>query len=119
MMAKKTITQLVDDIDGTVLDDGTGETIEFGLGRKTYSIDLTKDNADSLRLALKPYLDHATPNGKVRRSTRTGQTGGSGRSPAELKNIREWARDQGYTVAPRGRISADVLRAWDQAKTAK
>lgn len=118
-MAKKTITQLVDDIDGTVLDDGAGETIEFGLGRKTYSIDLSKDNADSFRLALKPYLDHATPNGKARRSTRTGRTGGSGRSSAELKNIREWARDQGYAVAPRGRISADILRAWDASKSAK
>lgn len=118
-MAKKTIIQLVDDIDGTVLDDGAGETIEFGLDRKTYSIDLSKDNADSLRLALKPYLDHATPNGKTRRSARTGRPGGSGRSSAELKNIREWARNQGYIVAPRGRISVDILRAWDETKPAK
>ena len=41
--------------------------------------------------------------------------GGSGRSKADLAKIRAWARDNGHQVSDRGRISASVQDAYDQA----
>ncbi len=39
-MAKKHITQLIDDLDGTVIDDGT--TVHFSLEGRAYEIDLSE-----------------------------------------------------------------------------
>jgi hypothetical protein len=47
-MAKKTTTQLVDDIDGTILgEDGT--TVSFSVDGTSYEIDLGAEHADELR----------------------------------------------------------------------
>lgn len=114
-MAKKTIVQLIDDIDGTVLEPGEGESIEFSIDGKSYSIDLTSKNAKALRSALKPYMDHASSSRSTRRSSRAKKTGGATRSAKELQDIRQWARDKGYTVASRGRIKSEILQAYDAA----
>ena len=51
-MARKIVHQLVDDLDGTVLEVGSGETILFSLDGTAYEIDLTDENAAALRDAL-------------------------------------------------------------------
>lgn len=56
-MAQRTITTLVDDLDGTDLGRGTGQTIQFGIDGRVYEIDLSDDNATALREALRPYAD--------------------------------------------------------------
>jgi hypothetical protein len=56
-MAQRTITTLIDDLDGTELKRGSGETIRFGIDGRTYEIDLSDDNAQALREALQPYTD--------------------------------------------------------------
>lgn len=56
-MAQRTITTLVDDLDGTDLERGSGETIRFGVDGRTYEIDLSDDNAQALREALQPYTE--------------------------------------------------------------
>lgn len=56
-MAQRTITTLVDDLDGTDLEPGSGETIRFGIDGRTYEIDLSADNAGALREALRPYTE--------------------------------------------------------------
>ncbi|MGV3712852.1 histone-like nucleoid-structuring protein Lsr2 [Pseudolysinimonas sp.] len=53
-MARRTIIQLVDDLDGTVIDEG--RTVTFALGTKTYEIDLTAENVTRLQDALDPYI---------------------------------------------------------------
>ncbi|WP_294981886.1 Lsr2 family protein, partial [uncultured Microbacterium sp.] len=55
-MARKIVHQLVDDLDGTVLEVGDGETVLFSLDGTAYEIDLTTDNAAALRDALAPYV---------------------------------------------------------------
>jgi hypothetical protein len=50
-MARKIVHQLVDDLDGTVLEPGEGETVLFSLDGAAYEIDLTDDNAAALRAA--------------------------------------------------------------------
>src|SRR5699024_3391344 len=114
-MAKQTYVQLIDDIDGTVLGPDNGESVSFGLDGKTYSIDLSETNAQGLRSALKKYIDHATTVKGSRRASRAAKSNGSRRSAQELKHIRQWARDKGYTVADRGRIRSEILDAYDTA----
>lgn len=56
-MAQRMITTLIDDLDGTDLERGSGETIRFGVDGRTYEIDLSDDNAAALREALRPYTE--------------------------------------------------------------
>lgn len=53
-MAKKIVVSVIDDIDGSEW----AETVSFGLDGVSYEIDLAKANADTLREALSPYVDH-------------------------------------------------------------
>ena len=111
-MAQKVNIVLVDDIDQSEAD----ETVSFGLDGKEYAIDLNTKNASALRDALAPYVAHArSAGGRSRRSG--GGGGGSARSaggptPAE---IRAWARENGFDVPERGRVSAEVRDAYNAA----
>lgn len=113
-MAQKVNIVLVDDIDETEAD----ETVSFGLDGKEYAIDLNTDNATKLREALAPYVAHARPvSGRGGRrssgggSSRTASSSG-GPAPAE---IRAWARENGFDVPERGRVSAEVRDAYAAA----
>lgn len=53
-MAKKIVVSLIDDIDGS---EGA-DTVSFGLDGVSYEIDLAEANADTLRGALGPYVEH-------------------------------------------------------------
>ena len=55
-MARRIVHQLVDDLDGTLLEVGEGETVLFSLDGAAYEIDLTDANAAALRDALAPYI---------------------------------------------------------------
>ena len=110
-MAQKVNIVLVDDIDGT---DAT-QTVSFGLDGANYEIDLNDDNASALREALAAYVGHAR---KVGRGGGGGKRGGRAAAAAggtSAKEIREWARDNGFTVPERGRIPADVREAYESA----
>ena len=116
-MARKIIHQLVDDIDGTVLDVGEGETVHFSVDGNAYEIDLTSAHADELRAALQPYVDAAR---RAQRSTgaRTSGRGASGRRPSrnpETAVIRAWAAENGFTVSERGRVPSEILAAYEAA----
>jgi hypothetical protein len=116
-MARKIVHQLVDDLDGSVLEVGTGETVMFSLDGTAYEIDLTEENAEALRDAFAPWVAAARPvsrsvsqsssaNGRKRR--RTGQQ--------DYSAIRAWAKENGYTVSERGRVPANVLEAYEAAR---
>lgn len=113
-MAQKVLIQLVDDLDGTELRDGSGETIQFGLDGKTYEIDLSKANATRLRATLGEYIDAGRP---VQTRGRRGGAASASRAQAtkreDLQEIRDWARANGYTVSDRGRIAQNIVEAYD------
>lgn len=115
-MAQRVITQLVDDLDGKELKDGQGETVTFGLDGVTYEIDLATKNASSLRNALQPYVDVARKSGGNRSGATRRRSGPSTTRDAEqTKAIREWAKANGHKVSDRGRISAEVVDAYEAA----
>jgi len=55
-MSQRTIIQLIDDLDGTVIPGGMGRTLLFEFDGTNYEMDLTDAHIDELRAALAPYL---------------------------------------------------------------
>ncbi|WP_138417241.1 histone-like nucleoid-structuring protein Lsr2 [Sinomonas gamaensis] len=112
-MAQKVKIILVDDLDGGSAD----ETVRFGIDGASYEIDLSNANASKLRESLKDYVSAARKS-----SSRGGQqqpraratSGGSSRN-SESAKIRQWARDNGYSVNSRGRIQAEIQEAYRKA----
>ncbi|GAA3603143.1 MULTISPECIES: Lsr2 family protein [Kineosporia] len=110
-MAQKVQVILVDDLDGGEAE----ESVSFSLDGVSYEIDLSAANAEALREAIAPWVEHA------RRIS--GRSGGRGRgaargrsaAKADLGDVRSWARDNGYQVSDRGRVSAEVMAAYEGA----
>ena len=107
-MAQKVQIILEDDIDGGE----ATQTVTFALEGTNYEIDLNDANADKLRGALAPFVGHAR---KVGGGQRRGRRQAAVTSGASAKEIRDWARSNGYTVPDRGRIPAEVRSAFDAA----
>lgn len=112
-MARRIVHQLVDDIDGTLLEVGEGETVHFSLNGTAYEIDLTAGHADELREALAPYIEAG------RRSSASGSRTSAPRRRAARNSdsaaIRAWAKEQGHEVSERGRIPAEIVDAYNAA----
>lgn len=114
-MAKRIVTQLIDDISGEIVEDG-GETIRFTVNDASYSIDLGPDNAAAFRAALAPYLAAAESLGGLRRGDDLAPRRAVARTdPAQLSAMRSWARSAGYELSDRGRIPAAVREAYEAA----
>lgn len=113
-MAQKVLVQLVDDLDGTSSQDVS--TVLFGLDGVSYEIDLSDTNAERLRESLAEYVDAARrTGGRIKRGTRPAQPGKSANS-GEAGQIREWALQNGFELAGRGRIPSHVLDAYKAAQ---
>ena len=108
-MAQRVNIILVDDVDGGDAD----ETVTFGLDGSTYEIDLSSQNAAKLRDAVAPYVGHARKVGG-RRSSGGRRTAASGNGPS-AREIREWARANGWNLSDRGRVAAEVRQAYEAA----
>ena len=106
-MVQRVQYMLVDDIDGTE----AVETVSFSFDGVSYEIDLTAANAKKLRNDLATWVGHARRSGG-RKSSRKAAAGGR---RGDLSAVREWARNSGHKVSDRGRVSAEVLAAYDKA----
>lgn len=109
-MAKKVITTLVDDLDGTQIDEGKGETVRFSLDGTNYEIDLTTGNARALRDSFERYINAG------RQVTARRGSGGSRNSKEELAAMRKWANENGFEVSDRGRVPNNVQEAYRSSK---
>lgn len=110
-MAQKVQVVLTDDLDGTQAD----ETVQFALDGVTYEIDLSDANAEALREALAPYVGASRRIGgrTVRRAAGVKSRPASER--VDLSDLRAWAREHGYQVSDRGRVSSEVRAAYEAA----
>lgn len=114
-MAQQTVIKLVDDLDGSK----AVETVTFGIDGASYDIDLNAKNAAKLRGALEQFVAagrKARPQVGRRVLRRSGAANVNGRS--SLAEVRTWAKSNGYTVAERGRISAEITAAFNAAHSA-
>ncbi len=99
----------VDDLDGT---SSAAETVVFGLDGETYEIDLSAANAARLREQVGHWAGHAR---RVRR-TMTSVRRPATMTAVESTAARKWARENGLAVSARGRVPAEVLRAYLNAE---
>jgi len=104
-MAQRVQIILEDDFDGGTAD----ETVTFGLDGAEFEIDLSAKNAGELRDALAPWLAHARKTGGRRKRTTKAVEASS------TSDIRAWAQANGHDVSSRGRVSADVRKAYEDA----
>jgi hypothetical protein len=100
--------------------------VPFALDGSSYELDACEEHAAQMRDAFAPYVgaarraDRDSAPSAARRSSRgssrPSSSGGGGASDREqVQAKREWARANGFTVNDRGRLSGEVLRAYDAA----
>lgn len=105
-MARETIINLIDDIDGSKAD----VTIKYSFDGANYEVDLTDDHAEDFREYMQEWLD---------RSRRVGLASSTQRGAnSETAKIREWARGQGIDVPTRGRLSEEITKAYENREDA-
>ncbi len=112
-MVRKVETTLVDDMTG----DAADETVSFSLDGIEYEIDLSENNAGVLRDI---FVDYANAGRRVGKRTavsnsRPGLSATSRGNRERTAAIRSWAREAGRQVSDRGRISAEVAKAFEDA----
>jgi hypothetical protein len=102
-MAKKVVTLLEDDLDGSK----ASETLSFALDGIEYAIDLNDAHAHKLREAFSHYTKAARKTGGLARTARP--------ASSNAREIRLWAVEQGLPVNTRGRIQADIMEKYEAA----
>jgi hypothetical protein len=110
-VAQRTILELVDDLDGGQAD----ETVTFALDGVEYEIDLSADNAATLRDAFAEFLGHARRVGGRKQRGSAAAKAASGNGKPDTQAVREWARSQGETVAERGRVPQALVMRFQEA----
>ena len=108
-MARTVTVNLVDDIDGVT---PAAETVHFSFDGADFAIDLSASNAAEMREQLDLWISHARRIGGRAKKRGGGRTSVAAAIPLPTVEIREWARKNGYGVATRGRIPADVIEAY-------
>ena len=106
-MASKTIVEVIDDLDGSKAE----ETVRFALDGTEYEIDLSGAHSKKLRDALQPYLKAGRRIG----GKRSGRRSSAATYGKQSKAIRDWAKQHGMQVSDRGRVSAEVQKAYNKA----
>jgi nucleoid-associated protein Lsr2 len=108
-MAQQIQTLFLDDIDG-----GAAEgTVRFALEGTDYEIDLSGKHSDELHDALRKYVEHARKVGGTAR--RSSASGGRRASTVDTAAVRAWARENGYDIKDRGRVSAELVAKYQAA----
>lgn len=123
-MARQTIELLIDDLDGSRLGEGEGDTVTFALQGSEYSIDLSSQHIDELNAALAKYVAAAqkisgrrtSSSSTASRSNGSAKSGSAKSDKVDLAAVRAWARENGHEVSDRGRVSQKVLDAYNSQK---
>lgn len=102
-MARREVTQYIDDLDNTPLTEDEVVVIRFSLNGTDYLLDVSPDNADKFHATLKPYVTAA----------RKAPVDVTATVPAA--EIRRWARENNHIVAHRGKIPREVIDAYELA----
>jgi hypothetical protein len=100
-------------LDGSAIE-GDGGTVSFSIDGANYEIDLLAENAATLRGVFEKYVSAGRRVRRDSNASSSSSTRGTS-APERLKAIREWAAENGHEVSPRGRISAQVVEAYDSA----
>jgi len=119
-VAIRTVQVITDDLDGTELKPGQGRTVRFSFDGSDYAIDLSDKNVKRFTAEIEVWTSKAhppeetSPAGRRRRARTSGTTARTA-AATDTKAVRDWARDNGYTVSGRGRVSTEIRDAYTAA----
>jgi hypothetical protein len=111
-MAKRVITLVTDDISGEPGDDIAPHT--FSVDGIFYEIDLGAENYDNFLEALSPYISKGRKTGTTTKLRGQAKHRAAAPGPDPAK-VREWAKEHGIEVSPRGRVPRDVIEKFNAA----
>jgi hypothetical protein len=118
-MARQTIELLIDDLDGSRLQEGEGDTVTFAYQGAEYTIDLSQQHVDEFQDAMARYIAAAQKvSGRRANSSSTSARSASTTAKPDknqLGAVRAWARENGHKVSDRGRVSQEILDAYSAA----
>jgi hypothetical protein len=119
-MAKEIITRLIDDITNQAVEDGEGESIQFGVNGVAYEIDLNDKNAAKFHETMKFYIDHSSrvevhSSAPAHAPQRRAASKSVKSDPQQLAAMRTWLREQGHAVSDRGRIAQSLQDIYNTA----
>lgn len=105
-MVQRVTTKLLDDLDGTPAE----RTFQFGFDGVNYEIDLSTDNIQTFHGVVDEFVEKARKVTVARRVVKS-----AGLNPDHSRAVRAWARQNGHQVSDRGRLSAELIAAFDAA----
>lgn len=114
-MAKIETIEFVDDFTGKVIDPEDLNRIKFSIDGKDYLLEVSSDTAEKFYRAVEKWVACAQPASPRTRGKKYPKRMARSR---ELKHVREWAAENGYDVAPTGRVPNHILDAYDEAQLA-
>ncbi|MFI2238893.1 Lsr2 family protein [Streptomyces chrestomyceticus] len=114
-MAQKIVTIYTDDLTGE--ESSEVATHSLAVDGIAYEVDLAPDSYDKLLEAIGPFLKAGRRTGRVKAGAGARKVSGSASASGsgETAKIRAWAKENGYEVNERGRVSADIREAYQNA----
>ena len=121
MAEKVTVRHICDLHEGEV---DAVAAVPFALEGSSYELDACEEHLAQMRDAFAPYVgaarraDRASTAGAPRTNPSRGTSRASSSGAGDREQVqakREWARANGFAVSDRGRLSAEVLQAYDAA----
>jgi hypothetical protein len=85
---------------------GAATTVTFSFDGNHYEIDLNKRNRETFERHMQHWIDAGRK--------RNYQKGSN-----DLSQVREWAKSEGLSIGDRGRVSAEMLERFIEARSTK
>lgn len=111
-MAKVTIVS--DDFDASVTENV--ETVFFVVDGKFWEIDLGDKNRKAFYAAMSKYTKAGRESTRVRVLANLTAGGNANGTVSETAAIRAWAKANGHEVGEKGRLSPDIVKAYNDAQ---
>jgi hypothetical protein len=111
-MAQYTVVKMTDDLDGSEAQ----QTIYFSLDNRDYVIDLNDKNAAAFRAQFDQYIEAGRKHDNAATSARPRKPVRGAAAEPDPSAVREWARENGFEVSERGRVSLKIIDAYRAAR---
>jgi len=118
-VTSSTVPILTDDVDGTELRPGQGQTVYFSFESNDYTIDLSDENYEKFAAEIEVWASKAFQpageSGQRRARARARRSSARAVPAVDRTHLRRWARANGYPVSARGRLPGQIHAAYAAA----
>lgn len=111
-MARAVMVEVTCDVCSGAVEDPEKAESRIGLDDVWYTVDLCGRHRSELTQFLDSYMSVGT---LWRPNAQKGSSASKSKRSADLEKVRQWAQAQGMQVSKRGRISAEVQKAYNEA----